>query len=236
MKVSDGVERFRQRYSCALLADAAYRIQASVGVAPAALSPLDPDTMLAGPVVTVRANNDLVGILGAVHRAKVGEVVVIGNDLVEAGLMGDLIATEALRKGLGGIVVDGLVRDSTPVIEMGLPVFCRGTVPVGPLKLPRGLKGVAEIGAGLTLGDAKVMPGDWAFGDSDGVIFLAAKSLDRVFEQADDSLERERRILEEMQSGSALGDLLEIESFLEERARNPEADFNRHLKSLGRAI
>ncbi len=74
-------------------------------------------------------------------------MVVVANETGQAGLMGDLIATEAKRKGLGGIIVDGLVRDAAELLEIGIPVFCRGLFPVGPLKLPAELKGVGEVGA-----------------------------------------------------------------------------------------
>jgi len=39
-----------------------------------------------------------------------------------------------------------------------------------------------------------------------------------------------------MRSGKALGHLLQVDAFLERRDADPEADFNEHLKSIGRAI
>ena len=43
-------------------------------------------------------------------------------------------------------------------------------------------------------------------------------------------------LLEEMRSGKALGDLLQVDAFLERRDADPEADFNEYLKSIDRAI
>jgi 4-hydroxy-4-methyl-2-oxoglutarate aldolase len=234
--VSDYVDLFHQRYSTALLADAAYRAGVPVGVPPSGLAPLERRDRLAGPVVTVEVNNDLVTILGAVHRARPGDVIVLTNRTAEVALLGDLLATEAQRKGLAGFIADGLVRDVGTLLDIGLPVICRGALPVGPLKLPAELKGVGQSSVEVTLGDARVTPGDWAFGDADGAIFLGADHLPAVFEQAEQSWEREEALTAEIRAGAALGDLLGIEAFLAKRAEDPAADFNAHLAELGRAI
>jgi 4-hydroxy-4-methyl-2-oxoglutarate aldolase len=227
---------FHERYSTALLADAAYRAGVPLAVPPAGLAPLAGHHKLAGPVVTVQANNDLLAILGALHHARPGDVVVIANRTREVALLGDLIATEAQRKRLAGFVVDGLVRDTTTLLDLGVPVVCRGAVPVGPLKLPAELKGVGERDVTLALSGARVSPGDWAFADADGVIFLASADLPAVYEQAAQSWEREEALAAEVRAGAALGDLLGIDDFLAARESDPGADFNAHLAARGRAI
>jgi regulator of RNase E activity RraA len=183
----------------------------------------------------VQANNDLVSILSVVHQARAGDVIVINNQ-TPVGIIGDLIVTEAQRKGLAGIIVDGLVRDVTTLLEIGLPIFCRGSLPVGPLKLAPQLKGIGQVDVELTLGETQVKPGDWAFGDVDGVIFIAAADLAATHEWAERSWQREEALAAEIRSGKALGDLMGIETFLEKRSQDPSADFNAHLAQLGRAI
>lgn len=227
---------YHERYATALLADAAFRAGVEVRVAPAAIKPMTSADRLAGPVRTVTVHNDLVSVLGAVHRARSGEVVVLANRTPEVGLLGDLIATEARRNGLAGFVVDGHVRDVPVLRTLGLPVFARGAVPVGPLKLPAALRGIGEIDVEVTLGGARVGPGWWAFGDADGVLFLPAEALDTVYAGAETALARERDVLDALSRGEALGDLLEVEEFLRARAADPAADFNRHLERRGRAI
>ena len=234
--MSEYVRRFQEKYSTALLADAGFRAGVPVGIPPSGIIPLARDQKLAGPVVPVRVNNDLIAILGAVHQAGPGEVIVLANRTYEVALLGDLLASEASRKGLAGFVVDGLVRDTTTLLEIGLPVFCRGTLPIGPLKLPAELKGLGESGIAVTLGEVTVNPGDWVFGDADGVVFFPADRLPAVFEQAEESLAREEALTAELRGGAALGDLLDIEGFLRKRAADPKADFNAHLAERGRAI
>jgi len=227
---------FEERYGTALLSDAAFRSGVPLGVAPAGLVPLKPYDQVAGPALTVEANNDLVAIMGAVHAASEGDVVVIANRTREVGLIGDLIATEAARKGLGGFVIDAFVRDRLEVQRIGVPVCCHGVIPVGPLKLSPDLKGVGQINVAVQLGQATVNPGDWVFGDADGVLFLAEAHLEQVFAQAEAAWEREEALARHIRAGEALGDLLGIEAFLEQRAQDPQADFNQHLSEIGRAI
>ena len=227
---------FQNQYSCALLADAAFRAGVPFGAAPHGLTPIDRAMKLAGPMITVQANNDLVTILAGIHQARAGDVVVITNHSNEVALIGDLIATEANRNNLAGIIVDGFVRDTTELIEIGVPIFCKGAYPIGPLKLPQELKAIGNIGLDLMLGNTTIKSGDWAFGDADGAIFLGNLDLLEVFEWAEKSYQREESLAAQIRSGVSLGELLDLENFLEKRASNPKADFNEHIAKLGQAI
>jgi regulator of RNase E activity RraA len=232
----DYAARFKEVYSTALLADAAFHTGVPLGVAPPGLTPLERREKLSGPVVTVRANSDLISIMAALHRAGPGEVILVTNRTLEVGLIGDLIGLEAQRKGLAGFVIDGSVRDAVELLELGVPVFCRGLLPVGPLKLAPELKGIGQVGVEVRLGEATVKPGDWAFADADGVIFLPPEDLLTVFERVEQLWQRERALAERMRAGEALGDMFELEAFLAKRAKDPKADFNAHMAELGRAI
>ena len=227
---------FLERYGTALLADAAFRAGKEPKIGPPGLAPLTPAAKVAGPVTTIDAENDLVAILAALHRATAGEILLITNRTLEVGLIGDLIALEARRKRLAGIVVDGLVRDSADIEAIGLPVFSRGILPVGPLKLPPRLKGIGRIDVPVKVGQVRVTPGDWLFGDRDGIIILAAEDLAQVFAWAEKSWKREVALAAEIRSGNALGELLQIEAFLAKRETDENADFNEHLLAAGRAI
>lgn len=234
--MTDYAGLFADRYSTALVADAAYRAGIDPGLPAPGLRPLDRRTTLAGPAITVEANNDLVSILDAVHRAQAGDAVVISNQTPDVGLIGDLIGTEAARKGIAGFVIDGLVRDSNELIDLGLQVLCLGSYPVGPLKLAPDAKGIGTVDQPVAIGGATVAPGAWVFGDADGVIVVRPEDLEAVFERAAVAWEREEALADEIASGIPLGDAFELESFLSERERDPAADFTAHLAALDRAI
>jgi regulator of RNase E activity RraA len=227
---------FGERYSTSLLADAAFRAGVEVGVPSPGLRPLDIGSKLAGPAVTVEANNDLVSILEALHRAGPNDVVVISNRTPEVALMGDLIGTDAVRKGLAGFVVNGLVRDAIELIDLGIPVLCRGSYPVGPLKVPAEARGIGTVGEAVSIGGATVAPGMWVFGDADGAIIVEADRLAAVFDKAAVAWEQEEALAGEIASGMALADAFALDSFLAKRRKDPQADFNAHLAQANRAI
>ena len=220
-----------------MVADAAYRVGARVGVPASNILPLNTDTKIAGPAVTVEANNDLVAALVALNRANAGSILVIGNAVRgPAGLTGDIIATEAMRRGLEAIVVDGSVRDVSEIRRIGLPVFSRGRIPVGPLKLTKEQKGIGVPGAVIQFGEATIHPGQWIVGDDDGLIVLNENDLPAILEQALQSFEKEEQLVARIRKGESLGDLFGIEEFFERRKNDPDVDFNEHVASQGNAI
>ena len=228
---------FRTALSTPLVADSAYRRGAAVGVVGPDVRPLADGYRIAGPIVTVEANNDLVSILLALHRAPAGSVLMIGNKVNgPAGLTGDIIATEARRKGIEAIVANGFIRDTAEIRRLGQPVFSRGRIPVGPLKLRTDQKGIGQLDVPVQIGDITVTPGQWAVGDDDGLIVLEAGDLPSILEQAKETLKKEEGLVARLKEGKSLGDLFGIEAFHKRRKEDPDADFNAHVAARGDAI
>ena len=227
---------FQEWYSTSLIADAAFRTGTAAKLPASGLRPLDVHGKLAGPAVTVEANNDLVSVLEAVHRAEPYDVVVISNQTPDVAVMGDLIGTEAVRKELSGFVVDGMVRDAVELVDLELPVFCRGSYPVGPLKVAPETRGIGTVGEPVSIGGATVVQGAWVFGDADGLVILDADSLPAVFKAVEAAWEQEEALADEISSGVSLAEAFDLDSFLAKRSEDPRADFGTHIAQLNRAI
>lgn len=126
-------------------------------------------TRLCGPALTVRVRpGDNLMIHKALMMAQPGDVLVVdgGGDLTQA-LMGGLMRLTALRCRLGGIVIDGAVRDLVEWAEEGMPIFARGHTLRGPSK-----EGPGEINVPVACAGLAVMPGDLILADADGVIAI----------------------------------------------------------------
>lgn len=148
-------------------------------------------TVLCGPAVTVRVRpGDNLMIHKALMLVQPGDVLVIdgGGDLTQA-LMGGLMRTTCLVRQLGGLVIDGAVRDRLEWAEGGLPVFARGHTHRGPSK-----EGPGEINVPIACAGLAVLPGDLVLGDADGVIAIPAADAATVLERAHLHLEKEARI------------------------------------------
>jgi 4-hydroxy-4-methyl-2-oxoglutarate aldolase len=162
-----------KRLGAATLHEAAGR----KGALPAAIKPVDPSMALAGPAYTVHVPaGDNLWIHRALYTAARGDILIVcTSGGVEFGYWGDILNEAALAAGIGGLVIDGGVRDTARLAEMPLPVFSNGTAIRGTIK---GFQAIAWINQPILIGDVRIMPGDLVVGDRDGVIVIAA---DEVF-------------------------------------------------------
>ncbi len=90
----------------------------------------------AGPALTGRVRpGDNLFMHRAVDLAQPGDVIVCdgGGDLSVA-VMGDLMASHAVKRRVGACVVDGAVRDVAALARLDLGVWARGATPAGPTR------------------------------------------------------------------------------------------------------
>lgn len=142
------------------------------------IKPLDPaNATFVGPALTAFAYPaDVAAVIGALHEAQAGDVIVIANDgFTKTAVIGDLVAGMMRNKGVVACVTDGLARDKAGIVATGLPLFCAGIQPNSPA-----LNGPGIVGAPITLGDVHVRPGDVVVGDADGVVIVPADRLEAV--------------------------------------------------------
>lgn len=83
-------------------------------------------------------------------------------------LWGGLMSTRAKHLKAAGAVLDGFVRDSNEILEIGLPVASRGCYAQD--QGPRGK--VLDYNVPLRIGGVDVRPGDIVFGDCDGIVIV----------------------------------------------------------------
>jgi 4-hydroxy-4-methyl-2-oxoglutarate aldolase len=164
------------------------------GLRPAALG-----RRLVGRAVTVAANGGLLPVLDGLERAGEGDVLVVDGGGGPPALAGELFASEARRRGLAGIVIDGFCRDTAGLRAIDLPFYARGCVPnaFGPGAEP------GETGS-VRCGGVEVAPGDLLVGDDDGIVVGTAAELEAVLEAAEALQATERSILAGIRAGESL--------------------------------
>lgn len=216
------------------IADACLRTGSAFGVAPTGVAPLRLGMTVQGPVRPVRHYGSVDVFLEAIDRSRQGEILVIDNNgRRDEACIGDLVVAEAKTAGLAGIVVWGLHRDTSELIEIGLPLFSLGTIPVGPRRLdPR----EDEVFASAEVGDCTVGEGDWVIADADGVIFTRKVDLESLLEVAEDIRGAERRQAEEMHKGRTLRDQLLFSEYKKKAAEDAHVTFRNPLAETGGAI
>ncbi|HVY48558.1 MAG TPA: RraA family protein, partial [Minicystis sp.] len=86
---------------------------------------------VAGPALTVRTGrHDNLMLHAAIYLAQPGDVLVVEAGCDEAASAGGNVCAIAARRGVRGLVVDGVVRDVAEMQAAGFPVFARGVSPV----------------------------------------------------------------------------------------------------------
>jgi 4-hydroxy-4-methyl-2-oxoglutarate aldolase len=158
-----------------------------------------PDVRMAGPAFTVVAEDDHLPVMGGLAEAAPGDVLVIATNGGTRAVFGELFATEAKRRGLAGIVADGLCRDLRSLRGIGLPVFARATSPRSGTTVSR-----AAFGATISFGGVEVSPGDIVFGDDDGLLIAGADRIAAALDTAETIARSERAILAAQARGEAL--------------------------------
>jgi 4-hydroxy-4-methyl-2-oxoglutarate aldolase len=141
------------------------------------IKPLWPEVSFAAPAVTVDCGpRDNLGLFVAIEVAEPGDVIMLATGAYEGtSVLGDHVAAMARNKGVVALVTDGLVRDVEGLLQVGLPVYCRGVSPNSPYK-----SGPCEVGTSITLGSVTVASGDLVVGDRDGVVVVPQARIDEV--------------------------------------------------------
>src|ERR1700730_1194747 len=136
---------------------------------------------LCGPACTVKVfPGDNLMVHKALDVARPGDIVVVdaGASTMNA-VLGDLISTKAKHRKIAGFIVDGLIRDLPEILPLDMPVFARGTTPIGPLH-----RGPGEINYPICCGGTVVTPGDLIVADQAGIVVvpreIAAELLQRL--------------------------------------------------------
>jgi 4-hydroxy-4-methyl-2-oxoglutarate aldolase len=170
-------------------------------VVDSAVRAMVPDVRMAGPALTVVAEDDHLPVFSALAEAEPGEVMVIATNGRRLAVLGELFATEARRRGLAGIVVDGFCRDVQGLRRLGLPVFARGTLPMSGSTVSR-----APLRGPVRCGGVDVAPGDMVFADDDGIVIAPPDRIAAALATGEYVARAEGAILEAVRGGGALHD------------------------------
>jgi len=130
-----------------------------------------------------------------------GTVVVLANGGREdATVWGDILTGVAHHMGLAGTVIDGANRDTHLCLELGYPIFSRSY----SMRTGKDRVQVDALQVPVTIGHARVQPGDLMRGDADGVVVIPRAREDEVLSVAETIEEAEQRIRNLVASGKSL--------------------------------
>ncbi len=189
-----------------------------VGVIPAcALPPVNVDTRIVGPALTVRNiqrtaqihraaldKSNTQGESEAHNLAEPGDVLVI-EGVMGCSNMGGQSATIARRQGFVGAIVDGTVRDPEQYRGMGWPVWCRGFTPItGKYRMQ-----TVEVNGTVQVCGVQVSPGDLICADEAGVCVVPHAQAAALLEAARKIDAGDTRRKKDIDAGASVADLMQ---------------------------
>lgn len=167
------------------------------------IRPVNSGHKLIGRARTVSCKDDFLTVLAALRDSLADEVLVVDGQGGVKALAGELFSTEAERRGLAGIVIDGGFRDVRTVKQLKMPVYARHLNPMAGTT-----KTLFETQVTITCGGVKVEPGDIIFGDEDGLIVASESELTELIPAAEALQAKEEAVLKRMQEGTSLMEML----------------------------
>jgi len=154
---------------------------------------------LFGLAVTVNARpGDNLMVHKALQIAQPGDIVVVcTNGNTTSAVFGELMCRTAVAVRVGGLVVDGAIRDVDGIRALGFPAYSRSVTPGGCDK-----DGPGEINVAISCGSTVVHPGDIVVGDLDGVAVVPREDAAEVLDLVRDLMAKERQRIADIESGA----------------------------------
>ncbi len=162
------------------------------------IKPLAEGMKIIGSALTVRVpSNDNLMIHKALSLTEPGDVLVIdaGGDH-DCALLGFLMISTAIKLKLGGIVIDGCIRDAVEIKNSQFPIFSAGINPNGPSK-----EGPGEINFPIACAGQMVCSGDLIVADDDGVVVVQKEFIGTSTEKIRKIITNEEKRMTEIENG-----------------------------------
>lgn len=208
MEILDICERYRKLYT-GVVYDVLEHLGHPHQVLANDLRPLRPEMVVAGPAFTIKGITDPTGDPDLLEkRIKLFkqmshpciDVRDCGFD-TRAAHYGEMNLTLGMKHGVTGAVIDGGIRDTRHILEANVPVFARYYTPVEAKMrwsyyawdLPVTLRGALTS-------TVIVNPGDFMFGDIDGIIVVPKALTEEVLRKSEELVAKENKAREEYKS------------------------------------
>ncbi|MBR2904813.1 MAG: RraA family protein [Lentisphaeria bacterium] len=202
ISIAEMRERYLKLYSGAL--NDVMRFEYHVNAAlPSSYVPLRENMKLCGQAFTIKGAPDITTDGEFEMRAQMLEALPADSivmfdctgDTVTAQ-WGEVMSMAAMRAGCRGAFING-IRDTEAILQLGFPVFHQYRTNVGMLGRFR----MFHYNKPIRIGEVVIEPGDWIYGDIDGVIRIPKADAYTVLLKAEGILKKEVGIRSMVDSG-----------------------------------
>ena len=173
-----------------------------------AIAGLTEDTVIFGPAFTSigtqvysMPENPLIAQTRVVDQLGEGEIyVLVTRGEYNCAVFGELFATAINQRKGAGVLLDAYARDIKQLKAMDFPLFYRGKNP----KTSKGRCEINECQIPVIMDGVTINPGDYIFGDCDGVVIIPKDLIEEVLDRAFALIKDEDRVRDGLLSGDSL--------------------------------
>lgn len=174
------------------------------------VNPNSAHNRFAGPARTVQCREDLLSVVIGLRDAQEGEVLVIDTQHSQRAVFGELFASEARRKKLAAVIIEGGVRDVDRIREMDIPVYARFITPMAGSSYK-----IFSQQTIVNCGSIHIAPGEIVVGDHNGIVVGSMEEFARIVPAAEKLEAIEGRVLDKLAQGVSLMDMMNIDHHVE---------------------
>lgn len=133
----------------------------------------------------------------ALDDLKKDEIYVASGSSFDYALWGGLMSTRAKYVGAAGAILNGYIRDSSEIKNLGFNVFSRGLY-----AQDQGVRGkVLDYRTPIKIGNTVINSGDLIFGDEEGVLVIPQEVEAEALERAREKSSTENKVSEAISKG-----------------------------------
>lgn len=179
----------------------------------ARLQPRWDGAKIVGPaftVITYPSDNLMIHV--AVKYAKPGDVLIIdAGNYPNAGLWGEILTVNAVKREIEGVILDGGVRDVAEIAELKFPLFSSSINARGGYKVNPG-----KINISTSCGGVSVNPGDLIVADENGIAVIPQNDIERIYNLCVEKLASEEVTMKQLAEGANTFDLMGMDKTLKD--------------------
>lgn len=141
----------------------------------------------------------------ALDSLREDEIYIASGSSLNYALWGGLMSTRALHLKAAGAILNGFIRDTNEIRNLGFAVFSQGS-----FAQDQGIRGkVLDYGVPIQVGPALVNPGDLIFADDEGVLVIPRAVETEAIELALEKASTENSVAKAIKAGMSTVDAFE---------------------------
>ncbi|MCG9629022.1 RraA family protein [Vibrio mediterranei] len=150
-------------------------------------------------------------LIESIEDLKENEVYISSGGPLNVARLGDILIERARIKGAKGIILNSCIRNKLASVNVGLPIFSRGSYCYGLQKKHN----IVDYRCKIDIDGVVINPGDLIFGDADGICIIPKEFEEEIIQNTLMQQDMEKSILNDIVDGMCLHEAFKKNQIIE---------------------